>query len=457
MQVPVELLLTPDLIIRCLLGFAVGALIGLERQSRAREGGGLGVRSFGLHSLLGMIASYSYTVTSVAATGTTPAIPGNPIILIYATAVSLILVAGNVGFKMVRTHRGGVTTSVVFAMSFVLGALVGLDSIPADGQLLGPLSTLSMTVAFLVFLVLGFKEELAAAVSNISKEEMISAAELGVLILFLWPLIPPTIQLGAIEVPIFQIYFLVVILLLISFANYLLVKRFKGRGSYFLGFFGGFANSEATVTSLTEYYVKSGRRNVDRISIGGILANIAMVLRNGFLILLLDPSGTVFRYYLIPLAILTMMGLIRMSLERRKRVHREDEEIEDKIVSPFSFGAALRFAVVFGGVSILGLILQTYFSDWGMIAAAIFGGFVSAGAVVAVAVPLFATGAISLATAVYAVILATVTSVLNKTMYVYLADREMTLFKRVIKDTLIMAVGVFLYLILLGLGAIPMI
>jgi len=69
-----------------------------------------------------------------------------------------------------------------------------------------------MTVAFLVFLVLGFKEEVAAAIAVISKEEMTSAVELGVIILFFWPLVPESIMLGTVEVPLFTIYILVVIL-----------------------------------------------------------------------------------------------------------------------------------------------------------------------------------------------------------------------------------------------------
>ncbi len=453
-QQSLELLLSPELIIRCLLGFAVGALIGLERQKRMKEEVTLGVRSFGLHSLLGTLAAYSYTITSIPATETTPAVPGNPIILIYATAVSLIIVTFQMGYKIFRTMRKGITTTIVFALAFVLGALVGFDA-PAEGQLFGTLSLLSMTISFLVFLVLGFKEELAAAVSSITHEEMISAAELGVLILFLWPIMPQTIQLGPIVFPVFQIYVLVVILLGISFANYILVKKYRTRGSYFFGFFGGFANSEATVTSLTEYYVRTGRTDIDRISLAAILANLAMVLRNGVIVVILDPTLQIFSYYLIPLAILVFMGMFRMIRVKQKKLEEETTEIEGKITSPFSFGAAMRFAVVFTGVALFSSFAQTFFADQGIILAALVGGFASAGAIVAIVVPLFASGVISLSTAVYAVVIATTTSVLNKTLYVYFSDTEMTLFKRVAKDTILMGTGALIYLLMLGLGLIP--
>ena len=167
-----------------------------------------GVRSFGLHSLLGTLAAYSYQILS------------EPVILVYGIIISGILVATQIYYKMFRTMGKGLTTPLVFAISFVLGVLVGLD-IPAVDQYVGTLGVLAMTVSFGVFLVLSFKEELAHAVEVITRDEMISAVELGVIILFLWPIVPQTIQIGTIDFPAFQTYLLVVILLAISFANYI--------------------------------------------------------------------------------------------------------------------------------------------------------------------------------------------------------------------------------------------
>ncbi|MGY5854196.1 MAG: MgtC/SapB family protein [Candidatus Thorarchaeota archaeon] len=436
-----ELLMSPDLVVRLLLGFAVGALIGVERQKRPMEERTAGVRSFGLHSLLGTLAAYASAVTA------------NEWIFLYALFISAILVAMQIGYKMFRTMKKGTTTSIVFALSFVLGALVGFDTVPA-GELIGSLEVLAMTVAFLVFLVLGFKEDIKAAVDIFTRTEMLSAVELGVIILFLWPLLYPyqVIDLGIIEFPLFNTYVMVVILLSISFANYILVKRFKNRGVYFFGFFGGFANSEATVSSLTDFHVKTERANPGRISVSTIFANIAMVLRNGVIVLLLDPSFQIITFYLIPIAVFVVGGVIRLLYERTKNRVESVDEIEVKLDSPFDIGAALRFAIVFGVISFISLVLQASFSEIGMVVAAIFGGFASAGAVVFIACTAFVTGGIALSTAVFAVIIATTMSVLNKMIYVYASDREMTLFKMVAKDSFVMACGVVIYLLLLGTG-----
>ncbi len=442
MQIDPALLLSPNLVLRLLIGFAVGGLIGLERQKRMIEESTVGVRSFGLHSLLGTLSAYTFTVT------------GNNIVLVYGTAISIVIVSLHVTYKILRTMRKGLTTSLVFAMSFVLGALVGLDT-PPEGQLVGTLQVLAMTVAFLVFLVLGFKEDIAAAVAVVTRDEMISAAELGVLILFFWPLIPQSIELAGVTFPLFQTYALVVLLLAISFANYILVKKYKNRGVYFFGFFGGFANSEATVSSLADFYVKTDREHPGRISLSTILANLAMVLRNGVIVVLLDPTLQIIRFYLVPILILLIIGAFRLVYESRIRKEPQEFEIDTKFVSPFEFGAALRFAAVFTFVTYVSLLLQQYFSDVGIIIAAVFGGFVSAGAVVAIVAPALATGSITLSTAVYAVIIATTTSVFNKVLYVYTATREEKLLKIVGRDSLLMGISVIVYLLLLFMGIFP--
>jgi uncharacterized membrane protein (DUF4010 family) len=427
--------------VTALLGFVVGGLIGLERQKKMEGDRVAGVRSFGLHSLLGAMSVYISEITA------------NPVILIYGIAISIILVGAQVYWKLFRTMGKGLTTPLVFSLSFVLGALVGSDT-PASGEIFGTLQIFAMAVSFLVFLILGFKEELAHAVEIVTREEMISAVELAVIIFFLWPLMPQTIQLGTIEFPAFQTYFLIVLLLAISFGNYLLVKKYKDRGIYFFGLFGGLANSEATVSSVTDFYVKEERKGAGRISLSINLANVAMVLRNGLLLLIIDHTFWLFRLYLIPITILIVISMIRMIAESRANDKIEGELFDTKLVSPFEFGPALRFGAIFAGVYLIQLVLTESFSGIGLIIAAIIGGFVSAGAVVASSAAVFVLDP-SLYTEVgIAIIITTIMSVLNKMIYVYFADRETRLLKIVARDSLIMGSIITLYLVLFAIGIV---
>ncbi|MGY5880742.1 MAG: DUF4010 domain-containing protein [Candidatus Thorarchaeota archaeon] len=434
-----DILFSSDLIVKALLGFVVGALIGLERQKKMESDRVAGVRSFGLHSLLGAMSVYVSEIT------------GNPAILFYGLGISIILVGAQVYWKLFRTMGKGLTTPLVFSLSFILGALVGFDT-PIEGQLFGTLQIFAMSVSLLVFLVLGFKDELAHAVKIVTREEMISAVELAVIILFIWPLIPQTIQLGTIEFPAFQTYFLVVLLLAVSFGNYLLVKKFKDRGIYFFGLFGGLANSEAAVSSVTDFYVKEERKGASRISLSINLANVAMALRNGLLLLIIDQTFWLFRLYLIPIAILIVISMIRIITESRSEEMHEDQLFDTKLVSPFEFGPALRFGAIFGGVFLLQLFLTESLSGTGLIIAAIIGGFVSAGAVVASSAAVFVLDPTLYPEVGMAIIIATIISVLNKMIYVYLADRETKLLKIVARDSVIIGSFIALYLVLFALG-----
>jgi uncharacterized membrane protein (DUF4010 family) len=180
-----------------------------------------------------------------------------------------------------------------------------------------------------------------------------------------------------------------------------------------------------------------------------------MVLRNGFIVILLDVTLQIFTYYLIPLFILVAAGAIRLLYERTKVESQEEEEIDLNIVSPFEFGAAIRFAAVFTTILFISLVAQAIASDLGFLIASALGGIVNAGAIVATAAITYSTGGITLATAVYAVIIATTMAILNKMIFVYVADREASLAKVVGRDSMIMAIGVVIYLVVLFTGIIP--
>jgi len=96
--VQIEPSLSAELAIRILIGFSAGAIIGVERQKAAREEGNfkiLGIRSFGLLSLLG-------TLTSIAA----DLIPQIALIfLIVSSILAIILIGGHTWYKITQTKR----------------------------------------------------------------------------------------------------------------------------------------------------------------------------------------------------------------------------------------------------------------------------------------------------------------------------------------------------------------
>ncbi|MFW9850704.1 MAG: DUF4010 domain-containing protein, partial [Candidatus Thorarchaeota archaeon] len=191
-------------------------------------------------------------------------------------------------------------------------------------------------------------------------------------------------------------------------------------------------------------------------AVSAILTNLAMAIRNGILVILLDPTFQIFGYFLFPLALLVIVGIVRLLYERKKYHLDEPEEIDTRLVSPFEFGAAIRFAAVFGFILYISLVAQAIASDAGFLVISIIGGLINAGAVVTTAALTFSGGGIGLSTAVYSVVIATTMAIFNKTIFVYQADRETKLAMLVFRDGLIMAVGVVIYFILISSGFIPM-
>jgi uncharacterized membrane protein (DUF4010 family) len=144
--------------------------------------------------------------------------------------------------------------------------------------------------------------------------------------------------------------------------------------------------------------------------------------------------------------------MIRILTETRTEDVPEEQLFDTKLVSPFEFGPAIRFGAIFAGVFLIQLILTESFSGTGLIIAAIIGGFVSAGAVVASSAAVYAINPLLYPEIGAAIIIATIMSVLNKMIYVYLADRETKLLKIVARDSLIIGSIIMLYLVLFALG-----
>ena len=116
--------------LKLLLGFLVGALIGLERQAvevRAERRGGVqewrpGVRTSGLFSLLGTTAIIVYSISPLK----------ELVIIMVVFAVSFVI-AIIIAYTIMRFIRNpqemGITTSMALALAFISGILVGLGEI----------------------------------------------------------------------------------------------------------------------------------------------------------------------------------------------------------------------------------------------------------------------------------------------------------------------------------------
>ncbi|HEX2021088.1 MAG TPA: DUF4010 domain-containing protein, partial [Candidatus Thermoplasmatota archaeon] len=151
-------------------------------------------------------------------------------------------------------------------------------------------------------------------------------------------------------------------------------------------------------------------------------ATTTMLARNLAIVAFADPSLQMARAlwpYLLPVALVG--GAAALWLGRGQR----GEPIPAvRVRNPFAVLPALRFALLFAGVSILATAARAQFGEAGVYVAAV-GGFVSAGAVLGSVAGLYATGAIPFAVAVKTAVLATAASVAVKLVIVRAFNPDM--------------------------------
>jgi uncharacterized membrane protein (DUF4010 family) len=338
--------------------------------------------------------------------------------LIVAHAVML----GARTFAFEEVDGLSLTTSVSMLVAYSLGLLV------VDGFVLE-----AVTVAVISSLLLVLKRELHEFAWGLRKEEVRSAVEFAIIAFVVYPLLP-TRTLGpwnAIQPRL--VWLLVIAVSGIGFVNYVLVRRYEGRGIAFTGFFGGLVNSTAVIAEM------ASRATEDRalldLAVGAILlANAAMAVRNAVIVAAFVPEAAI--TIGLPLGAIAVAGVGVSAL-----VSDWGADIETELTSPFS----LRNALSFGGLFLLVLVAsagaQAGFGATGFITTTFLAGLVSSGTATTTAVTLATTGQITAETASVGVIAGTAASILVKVGLA--ASMERALIKPVLGYSLLLvAVGV---------------
>src|SRR3984957_1396979 len=141
------------------VSLGIGLLVGIEREWSNKD---LGIRTFALISLLGMIGSLFSESMALAS------FVGVFLIVIFANARSLLV------NRSLET-----TTSAALLVIYVLGAMVG------QGHLFTPVAA-----AILMTMLLAWKVELHRFARGLQPTEIRSAVLLGLLVLVIYPVLP---------------------------------------------------------------------------------------------------------------------------------------------------------------------------------------------------------------------------------------------------------------------------
>ncbi|QAU12574.1 DUF4010 domain-containing protein [Halorubrum sp. BOL3-1] len=374
---------------KLVLATALGMFLGMEREWSQKSAG---IRTFALVSLSAAVFSLLDEPGLLVVGG----------VLVISSAVLLAV------RSFVEEEIGGLslTTSASMLVTYGVGVLV------ARGLFIE-----SVTVAVLSSLLLVLKRELHEFAWGLSREEVRSAVEFTILAFVVFPLLPSeTVDpLNAVQPRL--VWSLVVAVSAIGFVNYVLVKRYQGRGYAVTGFFGGLVNSTAVVAEMAKR--AKGRADLGEIAVGSILlANAAMAFRNAAVVAVFVPEAAL--VVGAPLGAITVAGI-------GIAVWRSDwrTTMEAELTSPFSLRNALTFGGLFLLVLLVSAVAERTFGTGGFVATSFLAGLVSSGTSTTTAVSLLGTGQIGVDTAVAGVVAGTAASILIKTAFAASIAREL--------------------------------
>lgn len=328
---------------------AIGLLIGLQREWSHKDAG---VRSFTIVSLLGMIA---WIV--------------NPVLAYIEVGIVLAVIALiNIHFIM-ENQPLEITTAISFALTNVLGILVG-----AGGFFL------AFAAAIVVTALLSWKTELVSLTSKLSIVEIRGT----LLMCFIVAVVYPVLPVGYIDpwhiVNPRAIWLTVIIVSALNFVNYILLRQLGMKGIRYAAILGGLVNSAAT-SALLGAELKNSPEFAVAATPDLLLADLAMIVRNGVLVaifsLAVGPQASLAVLVVLgPMALVAAIIAVFMLLRSRHKTQPPSQK--PPLKSPLALSSVLNFSLLFLSLTVIGGVAQRFFGAIGFLAVIVFGSLASA-------------------------------------------------------------------------------
>jgi uncharacterized membrane protein (DUF4010 family) len=387
---------------------AIGMLVGLEREWSNKD---MGVRTFSIISMLGMLASLA----------------GESCIVAGLVGVFLLIAAANT--RSILTDRSlEITTSAALMVIYLLGVLVGL------GHIFTPVAG-----AIIVTMLLAWKTELNRFADGLQPSEIRSAVLMGLIGFVIYPILPDRyIDPWHLFNPS-DAWLSIIAIAGIGFVNYVLLRVYSTKGLYLGAIFGGLVNSSAAVAEVSTRI--QGAPLASRATILCLLATFAMCVRNLALATLFAPASIAAT--LLPLLAMSLVTAAWIGLDLRRQGAPPSQTEALALDSPISLSKVIRFGLFFIAIQVTGILLTKAFGSNGLLATSIFGGLVSSASTTAAAATMARHGNITAALAGSAAVLASLASALVNLPIVWRIIKDKHIVRRLTWEmTTIVATGV---------------
>jgi uncharacterized membrane protein (DUF4010 family) len=342
--------------LRFAAALGLGVLLGLERERTKTPESFAGVRTFGLFSLSGAIASF------VDATLGRPWLA----LAVFAAVAALVVVS-----YAVSAQRGelGVTTEISAVLAFLLGFLCVTGHIVTAAGL-----------AVASGAILALKEWLHRLAGRIEPADVEATLKFAIVSIIILPLVPNE-SYGPPPLDVinpYKIWLMVVLISGLNFTSYLLVKTVGAEhGIGLTGLLGGLVSSTATTLGFAQRSREDDRQSA-ALALGIVIAWTVMFARVVVLIAAVDYR-LVGRIALAMAAFAVPSVVVCAVLWRRQRTAGTASVKAG--ANPFELGMAIRFGLLFGAFTFAAKAAQVYLGDAGLYLAGFIAGLTDVDAI----------------------------------------------------------------------------
>ena len=392
-------MLDSDVLLGLAVAFAIGMLVGIERERSKGQGPDreiAGLRTFTLASLVGAI---SFLLGSV------------PLFAVFALLLGVVVAAG---YLRSREHDPGLTTEIALLATFLLGGLAMRER------------QLAAALAVAVTIVLAARTRLHDWVHNVlTDDEVRDGLMLAAAALIILPLAPsePVDPWGVVSLR--QLWLLVVLVMAINALGYIALRALGPRiGLPLAGLFGGFVSSTATIGAMGARTRKQPELHAGAVA-GAAASSVATVVQLAIVVGLVSLSVLKALIFSLIAAGLAAFGYATAFAWRSAR---QFEDREPPAGRPFDPKTAIVFMLVVGAAILVSAGATHLLGDQGLMLASGLAGFADAHAAAISAATLAAGEKTSTQYSTIAILVAFSTNAVSKSIVAFsMGDRQYAL------------------------------
>lgn len=368
-----------------LVSLAIGLLIGLERERNPSALAGL--RTFSLVALAGTLGAMLSEQT------------GEP----WMLGAGLLVTGGMMvaaHFRAPSEGDPGTTTVAAVVVCYALGATVWYEQVQV-----------AVALAILSTVLLYFKAELKGVAQHLSRRDLLSILQFGVLSLVVLPILPNENYGPYQALNPYQIWWMVVLISGLSLAGYAALRIAGPRhGALLTGIFGGVASSTATTLAFSRH-ARAEQHLLGMSTVVILTANWVVLIRLAVLVGVVAPGLMADMAVVLIAGLICGGGVLLFSL-RSLGVKATAPELE--LGNPTELRLAVSFGALYAGV----LFASAWLTDWaghtGTYGVAVVSGLTDIDAITLSSLRLLGLGTLTQHTALTAILLALLANIVFK-------------------------------------------